>query len=673
VNELHLPESDATFLVNRVAYTRCDNDLTQPDSVQSDYSTTINLPDAAPVRRALGHAEQGTSTTQLPYRQLAAVLRLGGVEVVPRGQLLTWSHTRHEGFEVQVFGGNVDLYTALGDKKLRELDLSTYNHAWTLPNIVAGARRASGYRYDLYDRGQGAPVADTALNVFEAGLWPTAYVRAVWEQIFKEAGVQWGGNLPAAFDQLVMPATEPFGYGEEIRKAHTSAALRAGGLGTAGRVLKTSEFTHTLVYDSVAAPRYVDPAGGYNTATGVRTIQLAGYYRLKAGLRLFARASVGRATGRLELLVNGKPVADDYMSTGSGTVALSAQMEKVLLQAGDTVSVRLTGKQRNTITLGERWEYGNSPMDEADIFEVELLEEFPPGGLVRLQDWLPDLSQKDFVKSIISLYGLTQRTDPYSGAVVFTPTANVMQQLSSAADWLGRVDGSQASSRSWRVGDYAQLNWWRWKEDSTNPATAPRLGHGSLSCPNTTLDATKDVLTLPFAATATGAGGLPLVAYWKKKEAVDAAKLAEQKAIAADTKKSKLEREAARREATALQYDTQSPQPRLLYAAANTRPVDLTDGTATRDDVALPVATFTGLDFASVLLPTYYPHLASVLRRPLALTLSVRLSAAEVVAFDQTAMPVWLEGEGSFFWVNKISQFEADQPSCEVELLRLSE
>ena len=169
MNELHLPEAGVTFLVGRVAYTRCDNDLTQPDSVQSDYSTTINLPDAAPVRRALGHAEQGTSSTTLPYRKLAAVLRLGGVEVVPRGQLLTWSHTHHEGFEVQVFGGNVDLYTALGDKKLRELNLSAYDHAWTLPTIVAGAQRTSSYRYELYDRGQGAPVADTALNVFEAG------------------------------------------------------------------------------------------------------------------------------------------------------------------------------------------------------------------------------------------------------------------------------------------------------------------------------------------------------------------------------------------------------------------------------------------------------------------------------------------------------------------------
>ncbi|UOR06245.1 hypothetical protein MUN82_03915 [Hymenobacter aerilatus] len=672
MNELLLPDSDATFLVDRVAVTRCDNDLTKLDSVQSDYSTTINLPDAAPVRRALGHAEQGTSTTQLPYRKVPAVLRLGGVEVVPRGQLLTWGHTRHEGFEVQVFGGNSDFYAALGDKKLRELDLSQYDHVWSLNGILDGSLRTSAYRYELYDRGQGAPVADTALNVFEAGLWPTAYVRAVWEQIFKEAGTVWGGPMPPEFDQLVMPATEPFGYGEKVRKEHTSAAQRSGGLGTAGRVLKTSEFTHTLVYDSVAAPRYVDPGGGYNATTGVRTIQLAGYYRLKAGLRLFLRCDVGRVSGTLEVLVNGKPVAQDFVSTGSAAVGLLAEKERMLLQTGDTVTVRLSGKERTKVVVGERWEYGNSPLDDLDIFEVELLEDFPPGGLVRLQDWLPDLTQKELVKTVIGLYGLTQRTDAYSGAVLFTPTANVMPRLSTAPDWSGRIDASQSSSRSWRVGDYAQVNWFRWKEDSTTPEALKDLGSGSLLCDNTTLDATKDVLTLPFAATPTGAAGLPLVPYWKKKDAVDAAKLAEQKAIAADAKKSKLEREAARREVIALQYDTQSPQPRLLYTSANSRPVDLTDGLATLHDVALPVATFSGLDFASVLLPTFYPHLAAVLRRPLALTLSVRLSAAEVVAFEQL-QPVWLEEEGSFFYVNKVAQWEADQPSSEAELLRLSE
>jgi len=671
VNELLLPESDSTFLVGRVAYTRCDNDLTQPDSVQSDYSTSISLPDAAAVRRALEHSEQGTSTTQLPYRRVPAVLKLGGVELVPRGQFLLDSHTRSSGFEGRVVGGNVELYAALGDKKLRELDLSQYDHSWTLPNIVAGAQRTTGYRYDLYDRGQGAPAADALLNVFEAGLWPTVYAQAIWAQLFTEAGLPMP-ELPEPARALVVPATAPFGYGEDLRKQHTSAALRTGGLGTAQRGYFTSEFQRTLIYDSVAAPRYSDPAGGYSAAAGIRTIQLAGYYRLKAGLGLFLRCDVGRVSGTLEVLVNGKPVVQDFVSTGSAAVALSAQKDTILLQAGDTVSVRLTGKERTRLVVGERWEYGNSLADEADVFEVELLEEFPPGGLVRLQDWLPDLPQKDFVKAIIGLFGLTQRTDPASGTISFTPTAQLMQRLASAPDWSPRVDLSQPVKRSWRVGNYAQANYFTWKEDSTNPETAATLGNGAILCPNSTLEAEKTVLTLPFTASATGAAGLPYLAFWHEKDAFDAQKLADFQKTAADTTKTTAERAEARRAALELRYDTQQPQPRLLYAGTATRPVDLTDGEKTVKDVLLPVATFAGLDFASVLLPTYYPHLAAVLRRPLVLTPSVRLRAVEVVSFDQL-QPVWLESEGAWFYCNKINQFEDDQPSTEVELLRLSE
>jgi hypothetical protein len=50
------------------------------------------------------------------------------------------------------------------------------------------------------------------------------------------------------------------------------------------------------------------------------------------------------------------------------------------------------------------------------------------------------------------------------------------------------------------------------------------------------------------------------------------------------------------------------------------------------------------LDFTRSLLPRYYPHLAAALAQPLVLRPYVRLSAAEVVAFDQLVR-VWVEEE----------------------------
>jgi hypothetical protein len=60
--------------------------------------------------------------------------------------------------------------------------------------------------------------------LYQAGYWPTAYARAVWETIFLGAGVKWLGDLPAVFDTALLPATQPYGYGATTRAAQELVA-----------------------------------------------------------------------------------------------------------------------------------------------------------------------------------------------------------------------------------------------------------------------------------------------------------------------------------------------------------------------------------------------------------------------------------------------------------------
>ncbi|UOQ51719.1 hypothetical protein [Hymenobacter cellulosivorans] len=83
------------------------------------------------------------------------------------------------------------------------------------------------------------------------------------------------------------------------------------------------------------------------------------------------------------------------------------------------------------------------------------------------------------------------------------------------------------------------------------------------------------------------------------------------------------------------------------------------------------ISTFAGLSFAIDLLPTYYAHLRAVYARPLVLKPSVRLSAQDVLDFNQL-VPVWPEKEGSYFYCNKITNWEEGQALTSVELLRLT-
>jgi hypothetical protein len=283
--------------------------------------------------------------------------------------------------------------------------------------------------------------------------------------------------------------------------------------------------------------------------------------------------------------------------------------------------------------------------------------------------------------------------------VTFRRTAGVLD--TPGQDWTERRDGSQPAKRSWKLGDFAQRNSFRWKEDESNTgyqkaifeqthvgqlwnadaakAAALAFGAGSLDVgvTDTSLAATKDVLSLPFAATLGGAEGLLLAPYWKPKAGTDyAADLVTIQDALDDGTYSKEEAAAARLKALADDYETQTLAPRLCYQLATTRQVLLEDDLGQKQEVSMRLSYFVNagqsedLDFTRSLLPLYYPHLAAALARPLVLRPSVQMSAAELVVFDQLQR-VWLQDEQAWFYVNKVDGWEDGAASTTAELIRL--
>jgi hypothetical protein len=727
--QLKYADGSAQVLTGRVAITKQDNDITKPDTVQASFSTTVALPFDVATHKRLAQAQLGTSLSSAPYQGKACALEASGVEVLPGAQLRLDDYTPRTGYTGKLLAGNKSFYDLLvdskGDKMLRDLDLSAFDHDWSLADVVAGAGHTSyldGYVYDLYDRGLGAPPAPSAgsSKLYEAGYWPTAYARAVWEAIFLGAGVKWSGDMPAVFDTALLPAPQPYGYSEQVRADHE---LVAGYAPSFQRQRFYDEqdarlaVTWTQPYQRPAAPPNSAPVnyqdlhqGGavtFDPATNTYTANLLGFYDLKAeqDVAIYCNTILpGEVSATLEVRVNGQLVGNDDSIRGAGNLdtTLTALAERQLLKPGDTIA----GHYKF-----DKWSgTGGGPYDESwDLLPngrltVSLLSDFPPRGRVHLADWLPDMSQKDYVKGFIQAYGLTQTTDPYTGAVLFRRTAGVLAKLpGGGADWSELRDGSQPAKRSWKLGDFAMRSWFRWKADDSNTAyqqaqfeqthigqpwnadaakaaaLAFASGYLDNGAGDTSLDTTKDVLTLPFAATLPGASGLLLLPYWKLNKGTDyQADLKVIQDALDDGTYNQAEADAARAKALADDFDTQEPEPRLVYQLpiTYTRDVKLVDDHGQQQTVAMRLSYFVDvnqpedLDFTRSLLPLYYPHLAAALVRPLVLRPYVYLSAADVVAFDQL-VPVWLADEQAWFFVNKVDAWEDAQPSTAVELIRL--
>jgi hypothetical protein len=104
-------------------------------------------------------------------------LEASSVEVLPGAQLRLDDYTPRTGYTGKLLAGNKSFYDLLGDKTLRELDLSQFDHDWSLGTIALGAGHSNyrqGYVYDLYDRGIGAPPQPPLTSqLYQAGYWPT--------------------------------------------------------------------------------------------------------------------------------------------------------------------------------------------------------------------------------------------------------------------------------------------------------------------------------------------------------------------------------------------------------------------------------------------------------------------------------------------------------------------
>lgn len=98
-------------------------------------------------------------------------------------------------YEVVLFGETADLFREIGDSKLSDLDLSSYNHTLNSTNVVATDGVLSGdIRYGLVDKGQGwhydgSGITDLNNEALVSGdFTPFIRVKALIDTIFSEAG-----------------------------------------------------------------------------------------------------------------------------------------------------------------------------------------------------------------------------------------------------------------------------------------------------------------------------------------------------------------------------------------------------------------------------------------------------------------------------------------------------
>lgn len=662
------------------------NDRTRPESIQSDYSPEFAVPGTAHNHRLLRHAAGSQPAKGAAYVRLPCVLTSGGVEILPLGLLYVKGYQEGK-YQLQLSGGNRRLVEALGDKTLADLDLSRFDHAWTPENILAGlpfdAWQTQGWGYELYDRGK--PLDLQSVDPYT--LYPSCSFDLVLQQLLTDAGFSATSLAKELFyAALNVPSANPYAYSEDYRNAR---ALKAGYffLDPSPDVTyyhHDSAFGEELLnfsYVSRKPYRAPAPTTGATYFAGRYTADTLGFYNIAASINTFLEINENSIRGKIrckfQLKVNGQVNYDGFGSDGHDemetdktvTHTFNPKLTHYLLKPGDYVELFWNGDELG-LASGTHWRIGatgsRTRLDDTHVLAnevqltVELLPDFPPGGLVKLNEWLPDMKQLDFLKAAMLLLGLTIQCDSYTAFLKLTPGSKLPTNLNKAKDWTRKRDSfalpgrRQERNLAYRFGSYGQLNTLKWTEDEHVLAG---YGDGQLPVLDEVLPASYELATLPFAATEASPDvpGLLRILNFEVQDFT----------------------------ATPLVYNAVEAKPRLVLR----RPDGELSGQLvmvpadTVNNVPATLAPFTttpsyfvgvdlSLDLNQTVLTTYWADLRAMLDEARYLTERYRLTPQDIAELDYS-VPIWDGLLNDYFAVSQVREYDARRP-VEVTLCRLN-
>ena len=323
-------------------------------------------------------------------------------------------------YQCSVFGELGGFITALGNKRLTDLDFSAYDHVYDVTNIKASwdSVAGSGYFYPLIDYGN---VSTDKVNFQVKSFRPALYVAEYLEKIFAGTDYTYTLDLLAGdqelFNRLIIPHNQ-----KSLTK--TTSNFPVATRTTEQIITGSSLYRFTTVTGSGLVP---SSANSIFTYTGSASINLKMEYTFDADY-----------TSATFNIYKNSTIVYTANSIGGGSFEL-------LINTNDAISFRFTNTAPNrddppvTITEGQVSFFSDS------IVAVDLAY----GDSLIIADVIPKgIFQRDFFLSITKMFNLYVYEDTWDDKkIMIKPYINFYPETSATAlDWSNKIDRSKSLS-----------------------------------------------------------------------------------------------------------------------------------------------------------------------------------------------------------------------------------
>jgi hypothetical protein len=452
-----------------VEFTFSVADVSDIERRNTSYSKTLTLPSTAKNQQLFGNifdisvsndyivGDVNIGQNFNPAKQAQAQIFLDNVKIFD-GVLRMMKINSKSGdivYEVNMFGRLRDILHELGDKTLADLDFDDYDHVWNRTNIEASWSRtdwvdgAQNYVYPLVDYGYST---DGNVTFPITNFKPAVFVSEILKRIFAEANFQVTAPIFSSvyFRKLLLITAEKTITKESTTLLHQTPVLYQQETTT------TPSFSRLLNFSSTLASGFTIQNSGtrfrWNKTQNLNT-------GLTLDLRLSFESLESFTNNQWTILVlkNGSQILSStrnaqLISAGQfyyWTVDISGGID---LAFDDYFEIRLTGQALQGV--------GDNPNIQTEVVvapigsfkignTVPVAVELEQGDTMKIEYTLPkSLKQRDFLKSIISMYNLYVTQDRLRTNVLEIIPYNEFYRTfkDQALDWSDKLDQSKEIS-----------------------------------------------------------------------------------------------------------------------------------------------------------------------------------------------------------------------------------
>jgi len=671
-----------------IALTFQINNLAEVKNQQGNTSNQFKLPLTQRNRQVLGFPDDVAFTTNLPYDYYSARIIQDGLEIVPYG-IAQLNSIEQNTAAITVLSGNVDFFDSIDGKIYDMGDSSTpygakqpfkpFEHTWTVENIALSQTKTDGWIWPVVDYGNLTYniAGDNQINI--KYLRPGFFIKTAIDLMLASSGYKGTGSLlsnPVYPLLIAQFSNDNFEHGSNYQnQPATNGSMVYNGLDINISRQKNSGLQPggEIWFPNVQS----DPNNHYTN----------GRYTARENITVEATLTIprfyfyGRASGNHKSSVDVSIILD---TPGQDRVYLATQIFDFSegfddprdsgsggsIQAHKTFTNKVLKATDLELGIGQQLlvEYdfhGDAPYNftlySGATFAITVQnQKVLPGQVVQCERIFPDISQKDLLKDVLQRFGIICQTDNTNRTVNFASFKDIVGNIPIAKNWTDKCL-DQGKTVSFQLGGYAQVNTMKYKTDDNVPPRS--FADSVIKVGDKTLPASADLFESQFAPTLNRPYIGGTVAQINK---IDSESDSDDLSI--------------------------GTTPRILVdqkLSLGGKVIKFTDGDAANDKTVNDIISVPyfykpdglhNLCFADMpgpgqgtVLPglksLYYPELEKILQQTKKIVRYFLLNPRDILELD-LLIPVYLEQDSSYYYINKIENWRKGQPT-KVELVKL--